>query len=144
MITTIGIDPGNDTGWARLLDGALIICGLGAPYGHIAPGADVWIECPQIYPHGSKGDPNDLIKVAVMVGRYEQGALSSGADDVHLIHPHDWKGNVPKRVTAERMFKKYPDLWRMVSSVPAAKRHNVIDAVGIADYGYAQAKARTK
>lgn len=137
---TIGIDPGNDTGCAMLIDGKLFSAKLGKP--EIMPGADVWIELPRIRPHETI-NPNDLMKVAVMVGRYANEAERYGCT-VHLISPNDWKDSTPKAVTKIRVTRDFPEVSELVKNVAPTKQHNVYDAVGIAQYGYAQTKARSK
>ena len=139
----LAIDPGKDTGWAyfRSADG-LISCGCGDPRQIFGPGgaaagvpvSSVLIEKPQVYSaRHSKGDPNDLITLAIQVGRYAEHFESRGAR-VALILPHDWKGTLPKDIQHARMFAEIGDAGRSVVDacgrhVAPSKRHNMLDAV---------------
>ena len=83
------------------------------------------IELPQVYQHGrSKGDPNDLIRVAFYAGsctRIGHGVLSTPT-------PAEWKGQTPKAICAERI-KAVLAVHELVHLYKAD--HNVLDAVGI-------------
>lgn len=135
MIAVLGIDPGLDTGWAVIIDGKLVNAGLGEPrtVDNVTLGS-VYIECPRIYPTGTP-NPNDLIKLAVMVGRYAEFFEVYGLD-VTLVAPSGWKGQLPKAVTERRVRARFPDVDRWLVGVPKGKQHNILDAVGIACYGY--------
>lgn len=138
----LGIDPGACTGWARVSsDGRLMDAGVGSPaevramFGAIyIVGVDrAVIELPQVYRAArSKGDPNDLIDLAVTVGRYVQ-ILESRAIKVVLVKPRDWKGQVPKEVHHKRILARLST--EEVARLPklaASKVHNMLDAVGLA------------
>jgi hypothetical protein len=140
----LAVDPGVDTGWAYLDPrGKLNACGLGDPKPHPAYGSPiaVLIECPQIYPsRNSKGNPNDLIKVAVQVGMYKERFQSLGSV-VNLALPHEWKGTIPKEKHHVRIFADLDPnekevLARAGQGIAPSKRHNIIDAVGLAKWGY--------
>jgi len=133
-VIVIGVDPGLDTGCAVIRDGSLTYAQLGCIPQGTNPDAKVYIECPRIYPTGTP-NPNDLIKLAVMVGEYKGGFEHAGCK-VHLIAPSDWKGQQPKAVTERRMRARFPDLDRWLVGIAPGKRHNVIDAIGIACYGW--------
>ena len=96
----LAIDPGNDTGWALFSHAnGLITCGLGNPT-HVRQVRDLAktcvIEKPQIYnARRMKGDPNDLVKVAINAGEYG-GVLKSLGVRVEYYTPHEWKGTQPK------------------------------------------------
>jgi len=65
------------------------------------------IELPQVYQGGkAKGDPNDLIKLAALVG-----ALSYTIKSVRtiLVSPGQWKGQLPKDVHHKRIKKRMQD-----------------------------------
>lgn len=137
----LAIDPGIHQGWCWIAGPdsthetfRSYRCHLGDP-----PNVDVCtkilIECPQVYrADQSKADPNDLIKLALRVGRLLERFKSH---DVRMVYPREWKGQQSKTVTKNRMFRKYPDLegWLNASGVSASLQNNVIDAVGIADWG---------
>ncbi len=90
------------------------------------------IELPQVYQHGrSKGDPNDLIRVAFYAGAVA-GALGyfGGLLTGKLLTPTpgDWKGQVPKAIHHERIRRVLSTKeLGLVSRVD----HNVMDAVGL-------------
>jgi len=82
------------------------------------------IERPQVYAQRlMKGDPNDEIMLAVLVGY-----LAAHCDcPVLLPTPHDWKGQTPKAISHARIRKRVPDLG------PCSK--DALDAVGLALWG---------
>lgn len=147
----LAIDPGTNTGWALLRDGALVTCGLGDPRtssAHVVRDiTDVIIEHPVIYPGGRTKNPNDVLKVAVNAGEwagtYRQRCL------VHYVTPQTWKGNVPKKVHQGRVWSKLSSAERaeaaavckrmspkwspaLIATAPdAALWRNVLDAVGL-------------
>lgn len=129
----LGIDPGLKTGWALLDDRAesfIQVAALGDPrhsqWAHLAD--RVVIEYPVVYPH-SKTNPNDLIKLAIQVGEYQQ---FFGSHRVTLVKPATWKGQVPKSVTEKRVRAKFPNAGEFLDQLPVRTRHNVSDAIGLA------------
>lgn len=93
-------------------------------------------EVPQVYRAGaSKGDPDDLIQLAGVVGVFS--ALFS-ATTYTGVKPREWKGQVPKDVHHARLVKTLtPEELAMVeASAPPSLRHNVLDAVGIGRYWF--------
>ena len=135
----LGIDPGLATGWALIGDeDGLIEAGLGDPRKEFFFGASdseniVTIECPVVYPH-SKTNPNDLIKLAVMVGEYKQYFCHAR---VKLVAPATWKGQVPKTVTEKRVRAQFPNAGEFLDKYPRSTLHNVSDAIGLAAWGLA-------
>lgn len=131
----LGIDPGKCTGWAILAEGGeLIRCGEGWPPSLEGVRRAV-VECPQIY-RASKapGDPNDLIKVAILVGRYVE-RLDQANVPVRLVKPAEWKGQVPKKIHNARVkgALQTAELARLAKlELPESREHNVIDAIGLA------------
>lgn len=132
----LAIDPGLDTGWAVFDDDKkLIACGLGQP--NALDGAftrDAVIERPQVYSQRlMKGDPNDLITLAIQVGQYKERLEARGAY-VTLVKPHAWKGTMPKDVCNRRVLGRLAapemDVLEAIAA-PTSKKHNVIDAIGI-------------
>jgi hypothetical protein len=99
------------------------------------PEFKVVIEKPVIYrPRLMKGDPNDLIVLALLAGRYQERALNDKAT-VELVTPHEWKGSVSKEISNRRVLKKLKsEELAVLNAVKCAEsaRHNVIDAIGIA------------
>lgn len=139
----LAIDPGNDTGWALFRSYTEIVaCGLGDP--RLAPWADatprqvgpVIIEKPVIYPNRNmKGDPNDILKLAIGVGEYKEFFQRRGSR-VALVEPRSWKGSIPKDVHHARVWGELsPSAQAVVSEfakdVAPSKRHNLLDAVAL-------------
>lgn len=100
------------------------------------------IEKPQIYPK-QKGDPNDLIDLAIIAGRIAESCRPFVGEDgptiPHVVYykPAVWKGQTPKEIHHERI-KKHLERQGVLSCVeiPRAKSlaHNVWDAVGLGLY----------
>ncbi|RJS14631.1 hypothetical protein DRW03_34725 [Corallococcus sp. H22C18031201] len=90
-------------------------------------------ECPQVYTAGkSKGDPNDLIELAGVVGRVA-GAL--GAATETSVLPREWKGTLDGDVMVERIKSRLSERphehLRIQLPRAADKQHNVWDAIGV-------------
>lgn len=154
----------NWPGWAVMVDDALIAAGavsctryVGEPIGHrvklvakrvLAEIADVLAphralncithmaaEIPQVYTRGkSKGDPNDLIPLALVVGEVS-GQLGPGVD-VWMPTPAEWIGQLPKVTRGDpwasprglRIRSRLDaDEFRLVEDV----RHDAVDAIGL-------------
>jgi Holliday junction resolvasome RuvABC endonuclease subunit len=93
---------------------------------------EVVIEKPQVYVASrSKGDPNDLINLALVVGAIGM-AFHLDETRVKTYRPAEWKGQVPKDVTERRVHEALTDaeLGRVIWPVKSLC-HNVIDAIGI-------------
>jgi len=88
------------------------------------------IEIPQVYVRArSKGDPNDLIMLAGLVGAF----VYCFGNASKLYRPAEWKGQVTKEITEQRARKRLsPDELSRIE-LPSAKglHHNVWDAVGL-------------
>jgi hypothetical protein len=134
----VSVDPGkNEFAWAYFVDGKLIRCNIGGfdksrkifyQVGGLV--SEAVIEVPQIYPQRVwKGDPNDLIDVALTAGR-----VSASFPKVQFVKPHAWKGNRPKSIdndyTLSLLLQKELIVFNSCG-VQKSKRHNVIDAIGI-------------
>lgn len=127
----ISVDPGNCSGYARWENSQLVSCGV---FDLRTDQTTPWywdddalvIERPQVYRNG-KGDPNDLITLAITCGKIE--ALYR---DVQEVLPNTWKGNVPKDIHHRRILDKLsPRELAVIPFLPATKRHNMVDAIGI-------------
>lgn len=139
--TVLGIDPGRVTGWARFVDGRLAEAGyrsdadvLADPPEYLIGPAAVVIELPRIYPYGGKGDPNDLIDLAVTVGDLSGHYRRLGAQ-LCLVAPRRWKGTVPKKIHNARVLAALSPTERALLPVrPRARTfdHNMVDGVGLA------------
>ena len=124
------------TAWARMAEGvaAFVSSFLEPPRASSEAVAIVVVsECPQVYTAGkSKGDPNDLIELAGVVGRVA-GAL--GASEERSCLPREWKGTLNGDVMVERIKARLGERphEHLRVQLPRAqdKHHNVWDAVGI-------------
>jgi hypothetical protein len=132
----LAIDPGILTGWAVFDSrGALQVCGLGEDFPTLSNRVAI-IERPQVYRAAkSKGDPNDLITLAIRVGRYYERLEKAGVR-VELVLPTTWKGQVPKKIHHERIASSMPaaevEIVRGVEKkIGKLKCENVWDAVGL-------------
>lgn len=96
----------------------------------------VLIEIPQVYEQRKwEGDPNDLIDVAVTVGRVAQ-AFGPEGPAAEFVRPRRWKGTAPKEVVGRWIVKRLDDAEQNVlrtakAPVPASLHHNIVDAIGI-------------
>lgn len=145
------IDPGKNLGWAVFEDGRLIETGLledctlmgvvrtlsAVCAGH-RPSLAV-IEIPQVYQQRLlKGDPNDLVDVAVIAGA--AAAVITPFAEPQLVRPHVWKGNRPKAIDNRHTLSVLSADEK--SKIPlGAKRHNVLDAVGMGLWKLGRRKA---
>ena len=139
----VAIDPGLDTGVA-LFDAEHALTGahlddprnLDGFFQGVHKPRYVVIEKPRVYQRiKSKGDPNDLITLAVRVGEYKQYFLSLGAK-VNLVWPSEWKGQQDKTLNNQRVIDALAPLERnrlkgALKYVPTSKQNNVIDAIGL-------------
>lgn len=95
---------------------------------------DLAIEYPQIYKDKfSKGDNNDLLPLASIAG-----ALVTLSNCVSVVQfkPKEWKGQLPKDASHERIFQRLTlgECERINGAVPKTLLHNVYDAIGIGLY----------
>jgi len=87
------------------------------------------IELPQVYVRSrSKGDPNDLILLAGLVG-----ALTHWFHGMtFMYHPHAWKGTVPKEIMTARILKRLSEEEQSkIEKSPKSLIHNVYDSCGL-------------
>ncbi len=143
----MSIDPGKGVcGWAKFQDsnGRLLACGLvrGKTFGDMSFEIKrtlgntyvdrLVVEKPQVYQQRMwKGDPNDLIDVAIVGGMAAQAIDFGIFEDVT---PRKWKGTRPKKVcnklTLDTLDDGELEVYRSID-VFASLRHNVLDAIGI-------------
>lgn len=141
----LAIDPGILTGWATVdAAGVVLGCGKGEgfPFGSsvaFSPRAAI-IECPQVYRASkSKGDPNNLITLAVRVGRYQERLESRGIA-TQLVLPTTWKGQIDKHTHHLRTCRDLSAAERAivegVAKSPEARGYSedVWDAVALAKW----------
>ncbi len=143
MTFILAIDPGLTTGWAILADGVLVDVGLGDPrHLRTRPFSKVLIEKPQVYPGCSAKKSNDLITLAIMVGRY---AEVHSDKPVEFILPHEWKGSIDADVCTRRIVTSLSNDERSLlkAKLPGlvSKDHNAIDAVGLAKWSLRRSRA---
>jgi hypothetical protein len=128
----VAIDPGTVTGFASFRERVLVSAGFG-PFEVISlPLAPrVVLEVPRVYPV-SKGDPNDLITLAMIAGEIRHRYRVQGIE-VREVWPRTWKGNVPKDVHHKRVLKCLSAAELVV--IPKRPRggddHNCLDAIGL-------------
>ena len=96
------------------------------------------IEYQQIYTSGRHRTrkPADVLACTLTVGRVQQ-ALGQYAK-LELVLPHTWKGSVKKEIMTERIPTFLSTAERAIlhaAKVPNAKRHNVVDAIGLGLWG---------
>jgi len=139
------IDPGATSGFAQFTAGKLFAADTFA--GEKLP--EVWhrgyaqtlvLEVPRIYPGNSKGDPNDIIKLAMRAGEIRGHYIRTASVRIVEVFPRTWKGNVPKDIHHARVLAALDEQERGVLA-PRARRvtktnphgfdHNMLDAVGL-------------
>jgi len=133
---TLAVDPGRDLGWA-LFDSSHQFeeGGVRDLPDREAIGRAI-IERPQVYRASkSKGDPNDLITLAIGVGQVKERLESRGVT-VELVLPTTWKGQIPKEIHHRRIVELLTEkeglrLNACLSRHSAGIRHNLLDAVGL-------------
>lgn len=143
-IKLVAYDPGkHHVGEAWFQDGELIACSLlretdkGEGILEDLPTTidadEAMIEIPQVYQQRSwKGDPNDLIQIALVAGALAHAVAPFGF--VSFVRPHAWKGNAKKEAIEGWIRARLSPAESAVLAacdVPASLKHNVIDAVGI-------------
>lgn len=128
------VPPGTDHDFAaRLRDAAAAVPNV--------KGADVIVEFPQTYDgRSAKGDTDDLLKLAALIGAYVTAAGLS-TSRISFVLPPEWKGNVPKdihhkRIRGDLTQKELAVLDRYGQTIPASLMHNVMDAVGLGKWRF--------
>lgn len=96
----------------------------------IEPLEEVIIEMPKVYPGAARTDLNDLLDLAAVVGAHALRAYRQQAS-VTLVHPQDWKGQVPKKIMNARVLSRLTEAEQATIEGAGAKTHNVLDAIGI-------------
>ena len=142
----VAVDPGvHACGVAVFLRGgqleraAYVTCAGGGPVAVAGEVRDwfgslvadrIVIERPQVYiPRLMKGDPNDLINLAMVVG----ALLATLHGPGETVLPASWKGQVPKDIMVNRIKKRLAPEELARAMLPKTKdlQHNVFDAIGI-------------
>lgn len=125
----VSIDPGvRLCGLAAWIDGKLHYARLDSCIAYWSSDWALAIEKPQVYVQSKlKGDPNDLIDLAIAVGK-----ISTRFSEVVMYRPAQWKGQVPKDIMTERIKLKLSNRELDLVDLPAKSlQHNVWDAIGI-------------
>lgn len=138
------IDPGATAGWAQFTAGKLSAAGIFRNHEYPA----VWhrgydqtlvLEVPRIYPHRSKGDPNDIVELALTVGEI-RGHYRPLVTRLIETYPASWKGQVPKEIHHARVLKALADDEKKLLDVEKRKvtktnphgfDNNMLDAVAL-------------
>lgn len=136
----LSIDPGvNGCGVAMFSDNVLKAAAYvpgdlktmaGNVYGWQGDPEILVVEKPQVYREAKlKGDPNDLIDLAIVVGTLAERFHDAG---LALYLPRTWKGQVPKVVMRQRIANRLSHEEFFSPVLPSASlSHNVWDAIGI-------------
>lgn len=160
----LAIDPGkNALGWAFFGEaGLLYAAGVARSEGSSTPGGEpvaevarhlmrqlmavlsplppvrsLVVEKMKVYPGPQqKGDQNDLIDLSYIAGGVHALPSVWNAERVTLVHPHVWKGQVPKGIMQGRIARSLAELevklvHATLQATPEGLRHNGWDAVGI-------------
>ncbi len=138
----LSIDPGLSTGWAwwKSADGPLVACGSGKKV--IWPAVSLTIEhlvieMPKIYTARlMKGDPNNILTLAVMVGRYIE---RFGGQGFTTVFPNEWKGTQDKPIHHPKIFQALgpveQDIVRLAGAGKGAgPLGDMLDAIGLGQY----------
>jgi hypothetical protein len=147
----IAVDPGRFSGFAVFKDRVLVqtweekevaalyftwdLVKINAVLDNLQNDAlNLYIEIPHVYPVQKwKGDPNDLIGVALIVGAMS-GAMAELAEELDFscsikhVKPYEWKGATPKKISNERTMKK---LCEAEQALITPHSTHVIDAIGL-------------
>ena len=145
MNSILAIDPGTrTTGYAIFDNSLLAACGCWTADGlyemlaeimlasvrmtlphEILPELKTVVERPQVYGQRKwKGDPNDLIGVALVAG-----AAAVLFPAANFVLPHAWKQSAPKDVIQKRVREALSAA--ELKLVAEAKKHDIWDAVGL-------------
>jgi hypothetical protein len=97
-------------------------------------------EKPVVYPgaKGLKTNPNDLLDLAMCAGAFYGMLVSRGAR-LRLVEPAEWKAQVPKEITRERI-KAILTPQEISRIRKGGEMHNVWDAIGIGLFASGRAK----
>lgn len=142
MRELLAIDPGaNYFAWAYFRDAHLIECDKTTGNMQFRLLDYVLIEKPQVYRYG-RGDPNDLVDVAIMCGRLAEMLRQSKVID--FVFPRTWKGQVPKSIHQTRIKLKMTA--QELKLLPTRKDDlkDVLDAIGIGLWKLGRLNAKSK
>jgi hypothetical protein len=129
------IDPGC-TGVAYWNGVYLVACCVSEDVNAVTVTGNLVIEKPQIYRAGkSRADPNDLITLAIQVGRYVE-RCERQLGRAQLVSPAEWKGQVKKEIIVPRILGTLNEHERGIATrasmgIARGKIHNMVEAIGI-------------
>lgn len=84
----------------------------------------------------SAADPNDMIALATISGAALMiFAGPKQAEQVRLVKPAEWKGQLDKRIHHERLLEQVPYLECQTRHLGATIRSHALDAAGLAWWG---------
>lgn len=139
----VAIDPGKAVGFAEFNgeltnatvctpEECLLFIENAARISRARSSGDCVIEIPQVYPgQQQKGDQNDLILLAVMVGKFAERAKEQRFG-VALVKPREWKGQLPKDVCWRRVRETLTPLeFSRIPELSKSRAHNMHDAIGL-------------
>lgn len=91
------------------------------------------MEYPQIYRHGAGADvdPDDVLALVLVVGHVWGACHAMDGNDVSLVRPAAWKGQVPKRIMNARIVATLDVTERDLVERNVKSNHNALDAVGV-------------
>jgi hypothetical protein len=149
----LAIDPGAHTGFASFwrLGQELVLqeCGVVQPndtdWPTVSDHALVVIENPVIH-QGSKARPADILKLARIVGRYEERFCSAALKKPalkQLPEPRDWKGTINGDIMCKRIRDALtPYEERIFLNYKGGYAHNALDAIGLGKWAIRQPWAK--
>ena len=156
-MNTLSIDPGvTCCGWALWKGQQLFQCGLSRTKAKTIeervrdlrsligfwpiPIDKCVIEKPEIYQQRFwKGDPRDLVDLAMVVG----GIITANSSHVNVktVFPKQWKSQVPKKIMDVRILKILSETERRVvaapivfgepQTAPPSLLHKMMDSIGV-------------
>lgn len=101
-MSVLCIDPGKRTGWALIVDGAIVSSGTVSSdcLGDLPAADAALVEMPRVYVDQTKwkGDPQQIVRLAAIAGecaaRYPFAAY---------VEPREWRGMIPESVLLQRI-----------------------------------------
>lgn len=137
-------DPGLITGFAMIGPNDFICADILTPanesfiFNQVANSAVCYIERPMFRP-GKERNPQDLLTLSCKSGEFFGRVKATGKCQPSYLFPHDWKRSLNKTMTADRisemLSEKEKKMLANVWKLPESRRHNALDALGIALWG---------
>ncbi len=135
----LSIDPGISTGyaWWNSKTRQLEKCGAAPDYKATQQVDSLIIEVPKIYTaRMMKGDPNNIVTLALQVGRYIE---RFGTNGLHTVYPNEWKGTQTKGAHHPKIFMALSDKEKEIVRCAGSGLHekalgDMFDALGLGLY----------